>query len=473
MSFLPDYFEYLVRERGESQGTASERLSLAQNVGFASDKQRKWWFAHLAADKGSSGGSGGAKPAKSDVTSKAENPLGKEPGSQPTGATAMNHQKLLDHVNDKIAKHNPKGYDKVKTVLENLKPAEVAAVEKYLSEGSFDKRAGKLADRIRDGKKPLVPVGDQERRAAETQAQQAKYAEEVRKAEVKRANDQIRKTELAANPLARKETGEVGWRMDERGSRTYITGTSYGDPNVQKLKELGAHWDPEQKAWWVGRTKAESARALVDRVNAKKTDFANEATRRKESNLGVAIDYSDIATREAAKKLGAVWDAKNKQWLAPNQETADKLQQMATAGRQKTVDRRQKETASRNAPPALQPGERVFSKDTESKTGYQVGQMVRDKDGKLWVITHTERPQKFEDGFSMGSRVDDGYSHYAHARPATEKETATADRAARITSLEKELRILGVGPDDERDRAEHDTRYRQVADELASLRGQA
>lgn len=26
---------------------------------FASDKQRKWWFAHLAADKGSSGGSGG------------------------------------------------------------------------------------------------------------------------------------------------------------------------------------------------------------------------------------------------------------------------------------------------------------------------------------------------------------------------------------------------------------------------------
>ena len=38
------------------------------------------------------------------------------------------------------------------------------------------------------------------------------------------------------------------------GARVYVR-TAYGEPAVQALKQLGAHWDRERRLWWVGKAK--------------------------------------------------------------------------------------------------------------------------------------------------------------------------------------------------------------------------
>lgn len=70
MSYLPDYYYYQVWNH-RTPADAVARLSLAQNV-FASDKQRKWFFAggpgKMAADKATGGGKGGGTAAKKEST---------------------------------------------------------------------------------------------------------------------------------------------------------------------------------------------------------------------------------------------------------------------------------------------------------------------------------------------------------------------------------------------------------------------
>lgn len=47
------------------------------------------------------------------------------------------------------------------------------------------------------------------------------------------------------------------------GRRLYVQ-TAYGEPAVAALKSLGAHWDAEQKAWWISpKKRAEVEEILV------------------------------------------------------------------------------------------------------------------------------------------------------------------------------------------------------------------
>jgi len=50
--------------------------------------------------------------------------------------------------------------------------------------------------------------------------------------------------------------------VPEHPARIYVR-TAYGEPIVQDLKRLGAHWDPGRKQWWVGRAKAAQVADLV------------------------------------------------------------------------------------------------------------------------------------------------------------------------------------------------------------------
>ena len=426
---------------------------------------------------------GKESPKKSDkpIASKSENVRLEESEDSTSSSqekamqTSSPHvQSLIERAN-KTLSNNPgdAGWKKVKDVLSSLSPGELEKIEAYIGEegASTKKRGGRIADRIRSGERPIVPQSEEQIKAAEAAKRAEDAAERQRKAEVAAANAAKRKSDIAAHPLESKESGEVGWRTDKRGSRLYITGTRKGDPNVDRLRKLGAHWDADAGAWWVGASKAGDAQKIVEAVNAKKSAGADEAKRRKSEGLGVAIPYEDAKTRELAKKAGAIWDGIGKQWLMPDAESAEKIK-TAVSNKSQRDQRHREESANRGRPP-LAEGERVFSRSSESSQGYTAGQAIKDKDGNYWIVTSVHKPERFSDGLSSGRRVDDGYEHAANARPATSEETAKIERSSRIAQLEKELRALSVGPDDERLRARHDAEVAAVMEELRKLRGEA
>lgn len=46
------------------------------------------------------------------------------------------------------------------------------------------------------------------------------------------------------------------------GRRVYIQ-TRYGDPCISALKRLGAHWEPQEKRWWLTSAKKAEVEAAV------------------------------------------------------------------------------------------------------------------------------------------------------------------------------------------------------------------
>lgn len=114
--------------------------------------------------------------------------------------------------------------------------------------------------------------------------------------------------------------------------------------------------------------------------------------------------------------------------------------------------------------------ERLTFTRTSRDNGFQVGQRVTKKSGDVFIVTHVEKPTRFGDGLSQGRKMDDGYEHGVHARPATPEETAEYRKGKRIEELEKKQRAMAGGPDDERGRERHDAEYAAVTAELQQLR---
>lgn len=48
------------------------------------------------------------------------------------------------------------------------------------------------------------------------------------------------------------------------GRRIYISGDTY--PHRESIRAIGAHWDPERKAWWVSSAKRDAAEKLAARI---------------------------------------------------------------------------------------------------------------------------------------------------------------------------------------------------------------
>lgn len=114
------------------------------------------------------------------------------------------------------------------------------------------------------------------------------------------------------------------WSIDKQGSRIYVRGTYYGDPSIPKLKSLGAHWDPQERAWWVGTAKQSDIEQLVNKVNGRKEAYKERAS---QATIPVKIPFEMSSIREDAKKLGAIWDAQNKMWMFATQDLADRIKQ--------------------------------------------------------------------------------------------------------------------------------------------------
>lgn len=97
------------------------------------------------------------------------------------------------------------------------------------------------------------------------------------------------------------------------GRRLYVK-CGYKSRLNDGLRALGAHWDTEQRALWVGTGKREAvvdllliAEACVDRIEDVKA-----------AGRWVAIPYDASNVRAEAKKLGGIWDRDRKEWAMPD-----------------------------------------------------------------------------------------------------------------------------------------------------------
>jgi len=57
-----------------------------------------------------------------------------------------------------------------------------------------------------------------------------------------------------------------GIRIEAEGARRYVLGNTY--PLKDALRRVGAHWDGERKAWWIGARKVGEIKALLQQAPA-------------------------------------------------------------------------------------------------------------------------------------------------------------------------------------------------------------
>jgi len=68
--------------------------------------------------------------------------------------------------------------------------------------------------------------------------------------------------------------------------RLYIE-TAYGEPCVEALKDIGARWDADRRAWWVGVGKRERVEEILSQVGASDVE-AGRLAKDRENILGRA-----------------------------------------------------------------------------------------------------------------------------------------------------------------------------------------
>lgn len=69
-------------------------------------------------------------------------------------------------------------------------------------------------------------------------------------------------------------------QIESSGRRHYLTGNTYAVRD--RIRSMGAHWDPARRAWWTG--KREEAEQLVAALNAQQTA---QAAQEREQGVGL------------------------------------------------------------------------------------------------------------------------------------------------------------------------------------------
>lgn len=101
-----------------------------------------------------------------------------------------------------------------------------------------------------------------------------------------------------------------------QGRRVYLrcefkSGAQYA------MKGLGAHWDQERKAWWIGSGRKNEVVAIARRLIERRQEVDDV----KGLGLLVRIPFAAVQVRELAKKLGGLWISESKLWAMPTQES--------------------------------------------------------------------------------------------------------------------------------------------------------
>lgn len=93
-----------------------------------------------------------------------------------------------------------------------------------------------------------------------------------------------------------------------QGKRLYAVGNTY--PIKDSLKEIGAKWDADAKAWWVGATK----RAELETLLSTPSTPAQDALPALSGKL-VPVSGNTYPVRDQLRALGGSWDAASKTWM--------------------------------------------------------------------------------------------------------------------------------------------------------------
>lgn len=116
---------------------------------------------------------------------------------------------------------------------------------------------------------------------------------------------------------------EKAWKI---GRRIYVR-CSYQSQLNEQLRDIGASWDRDVRALWVGSTKLAQVLPLL-RAQAERVAKVSGI---KAAGRWVIIPYEATNIREAAKRLGGVWDGDRKAWAMPTDDAHEQIQTLLTA----------------------------------------------------------------------------------------------------------------------------------------------
>lgn len=95
-----------------------------------------------------------------------------------------------------------------------------------------------------------------------------------------------------------------------QGKRVYAIGNTY--PIKDSLRGMGAKWDADAKAWWVGATKRAELESLLS--TASTSTPAQDALPPLTGKI-VPVTGNTYPVRDRLRALGASWDAAAKVWM--------------------------------------------------------------------------------------------------------------------------------------------------------------
>ena len=120
------------------------------------------------------------------------------------------------------------------------------------------------------------------------------------------------KSTPAIHPIHPDIPVERAWKV---GRRIYVRCGYKSQLNTQ-MREIGAKWDGDERALWVGSGKVDQVVPLVQA--AAERGAAIDAV--KAAGHWVTIPYDATDIRAAAKKAGGIWDGEQRRWAMPSAE---------------------------------------------------------------------------------------------------------------------------------------------------------
>lgn len=178
-------------------------------------------------------------------------------------------------------------------------------------------------------------------------------------------------------------------RAWQEGRRIYVR-CGYKSKLNNQMRQLGAHWDADQRALWVGSTKQPAVLDLL----AEAAERAERIEGVKALGLWVAIPRGMASVREQAKELGCLFDGDRKEWAAPTTEARAQVE--ALVAEQRAAKRAERQKAERE----LAELEAQIAGSPEQPAEAVAGQVLAERSGRVatgetvshrWVSTRRMR----------------------------------------------------------------------------------
>lgn len=116
---------------------------------------------------------------------------------------------------------------------------------------------------------------------------------------------------------------DKAWKI---GRRIYVR-CGYQSQLNDQLREIGATWDRDARALWVGSTKLTQVLPLL----RQQAERIAKVSTIKAAGRWVTIPYDAANIRASAKQLGGVYDGDRKSWAMPTDDAHEQIQALLTA----------------------------------------------------------------------------------------------------------------------------------------------